>query len=182
MKRTLFSIICALLAVGPVRAEVSPEYKLKAAYLFNFVRFAQWPSATFTTTNSPLVIGVLGDNPFGAALEEVVRGRVVNGRSVVVKPVTTAEEAKLCQVVFIPASEQTNLRRHLETLRNAPVLTIGESAEFLDAGGVIRFFVEQNKIRFDINKAQADVEGLQMDSQLLSLAAAVREAGGKKGG
>lgn len=177
-------LLVLLMTVGPVMADnaADAEYRLKAAYLFNFARFAQWPPATFTATNSPLVIGVLGNNPFGAALEEVVRGRFVNGRPVVVKPVATAEEAKFCQVVFIPASEQANVRRHLETLRTAPVLTIGESVEFLDAGGVIRFFVEQNKIRFDINKAQADAEGLQMDSQLLSLAATVREADGKKGG
>jgi hypothetical protein len=177
----LIAIAAVLLQPPAARAEVTTEYKLKAAYLLNFVRFSKWPTNSFAAADAPLVIGVLGENPFDTALGEIVRGRIVNGRTVVVKRVATAQEAKLCQVVFIPASEQANLPRHLETLRDAPVLTIGENADFLDDGGIIRFFIQQNKIRFDINKAQADATGMQIDSQLLSLAADVRESNRKKG-
>jgi hypothetical protein len=104
----------------------------------------------------------------------------VEGRTVAVKLLATAAEAKTCQVVFIASAEQANLQRYLETLRNAPVLTIGESEDFLNDGGVIRFLIIESKVRFDINKAQADAEGLQLDSQLLSLANNVRETAEKK--
>jgi hypothetical protein len=177
----LVALLAACLLPVSARAEATPEYKLKAAYLFNFARFAKWPTNAFATADSPLVIGVLGDNPFDGELEKLVAGRPVGGRAVVVKQVANFEDAKACQVVFIPASEQANLQRHLETLRGAPVLTIGESPELLDAGGVIRFLIEEKKIRFEINKGQADGAGLQLDSQLLNLAKTVRDDAGKKG-
>jgi hypothetical protein len=182
--RWLAFIVFSVMLLQPlaVRAEATPEYKIEAVYLLNIVRFVNWPKNSFAAADSPLVIGVLGENPFDHELEKLFKGKLVGGRTVVVQWMATAADAKSCQVVFIPASEQANLRGHLETLRNAPVLTIGECAEFLDDGGVIRFFVEQNKIRFDINKAQADAEGVQLDSQLLGLAKAVRETAGRKEG
>lgn len=171
--------LCAV-AIGlfqPVaaRAEITPEYKVKAVYLLNIVRFVKWPTNAFRAADSPLVIGILGENPFDNELDRLMNGKIVGGRTVTVKRVAMVADAKACQVFFIPASERANLPLHLATLRNAPVLTIGESAEFLDDGGVIEFFVEQNKIRFNINQAQADAQGIQLDSQLLNLANTVRK-------
>ena len=176
----LIAVATGLIKPGGVQAEATPEYKIKAVYLFNIVRFVKWPTNAFSAADSPLVICVLGDNPFDTELQKLMSGRLVGGRTVVVKQEATAADARMCQVVFIPASEHANLRLHLATLRNAPVLTIGEIPEFLGDGGVIEFFVQQNKVRFDINKAQADAEGVQLDSQLLSLAHAVREKTGKQ--
>ena len=127
-----------------------------------------------------VVIGILGENPFDHELDKLMNGTVVGGRTVVVKGMATATDAKKCQAVFIPASEQANLHLHLTALRTVPVLTVGEGTEFLDDGGMVEFFVEQNKIRFNINQAQADAEGVRLDSQLLSLASTVRQAAGKK--
>jgi len=169
----------ALLQPAAARAEATPEYKIKAVYLFNIVRFVKWPTNAFSAPDSPLVIGILGDNPFGNELQKLMDGKLVGRRAIVVKHAATAADAKACHAVFIPASEQANLLLHLATLRNAPVLTIGESAEFLDDGGMIEFFVEQQKVRFNINQAQADTEGVQLDSQLLNRANTVRKRQGK---
>jgi len=177
----LVAVAARLTQPAEVRAEATPEYKIKAVYLLNIARFVKWPTNAFAAADSPLVVCILGENPFDNELQKLMSGRVVGGRTVVVKQEATAAAAKLCQVVFIPASEQANLRLHLATLRTAPVLTIGETPEFLDEGGVIEFFVQQNKVRFDINKAQADAAGVQLDSQLLSLANRVRETPEKRG-
>ncbi len=104
----LIALATGLLHPAVTRAEVSPEYKIKAVYVLNIVRFVKWPPNAFPATDSPLVIGVLGENPFDNELEKLLSGREVNGRTVAVKQLATAAEAKACQVVFIASSEQPN--------------------------------------------------------------------------
>ena len=120
-----------------VEAEVSKEYQVKAAFLYNFTKFIEWPRERFAGESSPIVIGVLAVNPFGDELEKIVQGRTVNGRAIQVKPVRTAEEALAVHLLFVPAGEETRLPA--ATWRNAAIVAVGESDEFAALGGTITF-------------------------------------------
>jgi hypothetical protein len=152
-----------LLAVGGVRAqEYQPsEYQLKAAFLFNFAKFVE----------SPFVIGVLGENPFGGDLERTIRDKTVNGRVLQIKECHSPTEAKECQILFISNSEKKRLLEILESFRGTSVLTVGETDNFTVSGGIIGFIREGNKIRFQINDQAARSARLKISSKLLSLAA-----------
>lgn len=170
-----------LLIVGHGSAqEIQPsdyeikEYQLKAAFLFNFAKFVEWPPETFADQRSPIVIGILGDNPFRDEsrdlLEETVRNKVINERPVVVKVVQAPAAATNCHILFISTSEKERLPEILAGLRGASVLTVGETERFTESGGMINFVLEGNKIRFQINDAAARSARLTVSSKLLSLA------------
>jgi len=153
-------------------ASVSREYQIKAAFLFNFTKFVDWPPRTFADENSPIVIGVVGWNPFGDELEKITNGRAVNGRKIQVRVVTTPEGVADVQALFIPAGEENRLRP--SSWRNAPVVVVGETAAFEELGGTITFTREADKDRFSINQAAAERAGLKISAQLLKLAADVQ--------
>lgn len=159
---------------GPVahaQPVVPREYELKAVFLFNFLQFVDWPPAAFPTAESPLRIGVLGDNPFGRALEDTVRGELARGRKVTVQHARRVSELRECQLLFIAASERGRIAEIMAELGDAPVLTVGELPDFATRrGGAVNFFFQQNKLRFEINVAEAQRRGLKLSSQLLSLA------------
>ena len=147
-----------------------PEYQVKAAFIFNFAKFVDWPARSFAKTNSPIVVGVLGKNVFGDNLEKVIRDKTVNNRRFRFIEVASTDEATHCHILFISPSEKDNVRKIIESLRNASVLTIGETDHFTDAGGMINFVLEGRNIRFEINNTAAKKAGLQISSKLLSLA------------
>jgi hypothetical protein len=161
-----------LLAATAIRAEESPlsARQLKAAFLFNFAKFTEWPTAVFAEEVSPMVIGILGENPFGDDLEKTLRGKFINKRPLVIKEFRSPQEATNCQVLFISPSEKGRLPEILEQLHGASVLTVGETNQFIQAGGMINFVMEGNKIRFQINNDEAVKVGLKISSRLLSLA------------
>lgn len=161
-----------LLPVGDGRAQESPpsEYRLKAAFLFNFAKFVEWPPEAFAEKTSPFIIGVLGQNPFGNELEQTIRGKTVNDRSLQVKEFHSVTEATNCHILFISTSEKQRLPEIFKGLRGASVLTVGETDRFTEAGGMINFVAEGNKTRFQINDAAAKGAGLKISSKLLSLA------------
>jgi YfiR/HmsC-like len=167
-----FVILFALLAlVRPVRAdEPSREYQIKAAFIYNFVQFVEWPASAFQSDSSPITIGILGDNPFGDVLEHVVQGKTVNGRSLVVRYFSRIEDAERCQVLFVNSADQGLLSALHDQLKDKSVLTIGEAEQFLWTGGVIRFYTEDNKVRFEINLEAAQQARLKISSKLLRLA------------
>lgn len=182
--RTFFaSLVCvAVLASGGfgVRAWLSPpaaaaqelsrEYLIKAAFLYNFAKFTEWPAAAFATADAPLTICVLGEDPFGAALD-AIDGKEIKGRTVAVRRLADATDAQACQVIFISASEQTRLSRILASLRGKPVLTVADFPAFARTGGIINLKTNKDdRIRFDINIGTAQQAGLRMSSKLLSLA------------
>jgi hypothetical protein len=161
-----------LLAVGGARAqEYQPsEYQLKAAFLFNFAKFVEWPAETFPEAKSPIIIAVLGENPFGTELERTIRDKTVNGRLLQLKEFHSPAEAKECHVLFISNSEKNRLREVFDSLRGSTVLTVGEADNFTASGGIISFVREGNKIRFQINEQAAHDARLKISSKLLSLA------------
>lgn len=149
-------------------ANVSKEYQIKAAFLYNFTKFVEWP-AEHLAAREAIVIAVIGENPFGPELEKLVAGRVVNGRLIVVRLVTSEEEVAPAHIMFVPAGQESLLR-----WRHRGVLTVGESAEFMNDGGMIRFMVVDEKVRFEINQTASEQAGLKLSGQLLKLAVSVK--------
>ena len=172
----------AWLLASQLHAEVSPEYKLKAAFVFNFAKFIEWPPQAFDGDTNSIVIGILGDDPFGTALEEIVHGRTINGRSLTIQRARRLEELKACHLLFISRSEQQKLKNILAQLAERPVLTVSDTPDFLDGGGAINFLMEGRNVRFEINAGAAERAGLKIDAQLLSLAKTVRPGTSKGSG
>jgi hypothetical protein len=158
------------LVTGRAQDSQPSEYQLKAAFLFNFAKFVEWPPAAFAAGTSPIVIGVLGENPFGNDLEATIRNKQINNRSLVVQEFKSPAEATNCHILFISASEKTRLPEILSGLSGTNVLTVSELEGFTTAGGMINFVHENNKIRFQINDAAAKNANLRVSSKLLSLA------------
>ncbi len=167
-----FILLCS--AHPAPAAEMTLEYQLKAAWLHNFLKYAEWPATNFAGPDSPMVIGVLGENPFGEKLAEIVKSRPVNGREVQVKRCVTVADASTCHLLFISPSEDERLPEILPALAGNAVLTVGECAEFAVAGGMIRFVLDETKLRFEINLGVTRKAGIQLNAQLLKLAAKIR--------
>jgi hypothetical protein len=146
------------------------EYQVKAFFLSNFTRYVDWPSQKFTSPTDPIVICILGQNPFGSALEQAVHGKAVEGRAVVVHKISEIQPQSSCHILFVSASERKRFRSSSGALRSSGVLTVGESEGFANDGGVINFTLEDDKVRFEINVEAAAREQLRISSKLLSLA------------
>jgi hypothetical protein len=166
----------ALSAANAATGQPPEEYEVKAAFLFNFVRFVQWPAAMFESGSAPVVLGILGDDPFDGALDRAVEGHVVNGRAVRVRRVAGPADVAGCHVLFIPASRRRNAIKVLHALRAQSILTVGETEGFAAEGGVINFTREGNRVRFEINVGAATRARLTLSSQLLGLARIVQDA------
>ena len=168
----LLSLMVLLAAALQVRAEVPgfDEYQVKAAFLYNFAKFVEWPAAAFKRSEDPFSICVLGQNPFGTALEDVVRNKTVASRAFVVREVSNARQATTCQIVFVAASEYKRFRLLLDGIRERSILTVGEADNFTANGGIINFKLQDARVRIEINGRAADRAGLHISSKLLSLA------------
>jgi hypothetical protein len=158
------------------RAQSASEYQVKAVFLYNFAKFVDWPPDPSTDGHSPIVLGIIGEDPFGDLLEKTVQGKTVNGRGLVVRRPRRESEARACQIIFVSSSEKKRLRPLLDSLKGASVLTVGESDGFAQLGGIINFTLEDNKVHFEVNVAAADRAGLKISSKLLSLAKIVRDS------
>lgn len=160
---------------------VPREYQLKAVFLFNFAQFVEWPPTAFPEAGAPIYIGVLGDDPFGPILEQVVRGETIHHRRLVIKRSRQLEDLKACHLLFISRSEEGQLAQILAGVAGASILTVGETEQFAHRGGVINFTLQENKIRFEINLHAAERAGLKISSKLLQLATVVGSGRGKGG-
>lgn len=149
---------------------ISREYQLKAVFLYNFAQFTEWPTNAFPGTNSPVIIGVLGKDPFGRILDETVRGETINGRPLVVQRYNRVEDIKECHVLFVSASEGNQLSPVFASVKSRAILTVGETDNFVLSGGIIRFAIAANKIRLRINLDAARRANLSISSKLLRLA------------
>ena len=145
------------------------EYQIKAAFLYNFAKFVEWPPDVSPETSSPIIIGVLGNNDFGDALEQTLHNKTINNRPVLLKVFRTVAEVTNCHVLFISTSEKSHLAKTLAALPATNLLTVGEMDEFISTGGMINFVIEDNKIHFEINNDAAVKAGLKISSKLLSL-------------
>lgn len=143
------------------------EYALKAAFVFHFTQFVDWPDSAFSDAAAPFVIGVLGDNPFGESLAELVEDETFHGRRIVVWHGEKLAESKGCQILFISRSEEAHLERVLDTVHGGNVLTVGDIEGFSAQGGVIGFEVREKRLRLKINVAHAKASGLVISSKLL---------------
>jgi hypothetical protein len=163
--------LIAAAAQEPARAQsdTTREYQIKAAFLFNFAQFVKWPGQSFVGPGAPFKIGVLGDDPFGSALDETIRGESINGHRLTVLRSQTIEDLKDCQLVFVSRSEENHLGEILAQLDARPVLTVSEIESFARDGGDIDFYLTDGKIRFEINPQAARRCGLKISSQLLTL-------------
>lgn len=173
-----------IMAGGQARGATAEdlEYQVKAAFLYNFAKFVEWPAGAFEGPTDSLVLCVVGDDPFGESLDTVVRGETLNGRPLVVHRTRDVYEIRDCHVVFVPRSERGRQERLLEDLRNRGILTVGEADGFLTGGGIIRFVLEQNRVRFDINLQAAESSGLRLSSKLLRLARTIHTPSAGQGG
>jgi hypothetical protein len=173
-------LICLALASAPLAtAETTEakEFQLKSVFLFYFTQFVDWPPAAFSQPNSPLVIGILGDDPFGNALDEAVRGEKVNNRPLIVHRYKRLDEIADCQILYVSVSKPEELQRVLSSLKGRSILTVGDEDGFNRMGGMIRFVNENNRIRLRINLGEARAAGLTISSKLLRPAEIVTTKG-----
>lgn len=178
MKRVLGATFSILLSILPSTAQDRPvEYQVKAAFLYNFAKFTDWPDEAFPSKDSAFTI-CLTDDPFHGAVERTVQGEMWNGRPLSVKQIDSGSDVRGCQVVFISQSAAQKGKEILMAAATAPVLTVGETADFIDAGGIIRFTESGHRIRFEINPDAADRASLRVSSRLLRLADIVRARAG----
>lgn len=159
--------VVAAAAAAPVPAAPSPEYQIKAVFLFNFAQFVDWPAASFADAQAPLVIGVLGEDPFGAQLDDAVRDEKIGTRSLQVKRYRRVDEIGACHILFISASESGQFDKILAALKGRSILTVGDTDGFNRAGGMVRFLTENKKIRLRINVEAAKAVDLIISSKLL---------------
>jgi len=171
-----------LVGVSCLNAQKSnpTEYEVKAAYLYNFGRFVEWP-AKVSAASEFFGICVLGDDPFGASFDATIAGESINGKKVVVTRIKKPQDASSCRILFISSSEESRLKEILATLDKISVLTVSDISQFARRGGMIQFVTEANRVRFEVNLTNAEHAALTLSSQLLKVAVSVRrssQAGG----
>jgi hypothetical protein len=170
----MVALACCVLA-NPLFAKKSRpgEYDVKAAYLFNFGRFVSWPDQG-SVNNGVFPICVLGQDPFGRALDNMLTGEKINGAEVTIRRLQRPEEALNCRLLFISASEDSRLQAILQVLGKSPVLTVSDLPNFTRHGGMIQFVLEDERVRFSVNLAAAENSGLVLSSQLLKVASSIQ--------
>ncbi len=147
------------------------EYELKAIFISNFLKYVEWPDDAFEDADSPIVVGIQGDDPFGAALDKAVTQlQPIVGRRVITAPVDAEPPAGAVHVLFVPESERKEVKKMLGGVCGSPVLTVGEQRGFAEDGGVINFVTDRKRIRFEVNLRCAEAGGLSLSAQLLKLA------------
>lgn len=165
----MFACVLSLFVEAEASAQVAApgEYQLKAVFLYNFANFVEWPAGAFTDARAPLVIGVLGDDPFGKFLDEVVAGEKVQEHALSVRRFRRVEDIDRCHVLFISQSEKERLGEIFAQLRGRSILIVGDTEGFTLQGGMVRFITEKNKVRLRINLEEAKAAGLTLSSKLL---------------
>lgn len=148
----------------------SPEYHVKAVFLYNIAQFVEWPKDSVSEETSPIIIGVLGKDPFGPYIDETVNGEEVNGHPLIVERYAAASEIKNCDILFIHSALSPKLAGILKNLKGKSILTISDAPNFAKQGGMVRFFTQENKIRIQINLEAVKEENITISSKLLRLA------------
>jgi hypothetical protein len=165
-----------LAGVTAAAADTTPgagEYEVKAAFLYNFTKFTDWPPKAFSSSNAPMVIGIVGEDPFGKTIDDVVSGEVVAGHPLIVKRLRPDDDLRSCHVLFISRSEKERLLDVLRQLKGNPVLSVSEISGFAEQGGMVNFQLANKTVKMEINQAAAEQAGLQISAKLLKLARVV---------
>jgi hypothetical protein len=161
-------LVVWLVAVASIQAQPRvSDREVKAVFLFNFAQFVEWPQTAFGSPQSPIVIGVLGEDPFAGALDEIVKGETVRNRQLVVTRYRRVEDITTCHILFVSASETQRYEPILASLRGRPTLTVGETDGFATRGGMVRFVSERNRVGLHVNVGAAKAAGLTISSNLL---------------
>ncbi len=189
-KLTVLALVLITAVVSPkvcTASTKSSEYQVKAAFLYNFIKFVDWPQKKAANNNESFTIGIIGKDPFGEAFTPI-KGKKIKNRNVIVKQFDTFEELKKsskgdksklnekiqaikkCHLLFICTSEKKNLKEIINLVKEDGVLTVGEMPNFIESGGITNFLLEDKKVRFEINVTAAKRAGLKIRSQLLRMA------------
>jgi hypothetical protein len=167
-----------LLVARAAVAGASLEYRVKAVFLYNFAKFIEWPPDAFAAPGAPFGLCVLGNDPFGPDLEQLVGSKVVQGRPLAIRRLADLKAMSGCHILFVAAADGRKLPAILQTVGSAPILTVGEDPDFTQLGGAMRFFLLENRVRFEINVAATARAHLKLSAKLLDLA---RVVGKEKG-
>ena len=170
----LLALTTAALPRGDLHAQLSDEYAVKWAFVYNFGKFVEWPSETDGSGSESFRICVLGEDPFRDERRRGTDGRMIKGAAVSVLHLREAQEARGCQILFVSTSERRALPEILDAVRDASILTVSDMENFAESGGMIRLTVEQGKVGFEINSEAAERARLRISSRLLGLARIVR--------
>jgi hypothetical protein len=166
--------ICLSLALGASAQSLdssdSSEYLIKAGFIYNFAKLVGWPGNAFAQADSPIVIGILGTDPFGGIIDRILADKKVDARRFVIKRLKWGMEFKDCDILFVGASEAVHLEEVIRAVKGLPILTIGETPGFARRGCIINLIVEDNKVRFEVNLDAAKQADLNVSSRLLALA------------
>jgi YfiR/HmsC-like len=175
--------LLSLAAVTQCWAQASRliEYQVKAAFLLNFAKFVDWPPTVFEDEKHPITVCVFGYDPFGGALDELIRGKNINNRELLARRINELPDLKTCQLVFVSEREEKRLPEILNSLKGASALLVGEGEDFAERGGGIQFILENNRLRFAVNLDAVQRAHLTVSSKLLALAKIVHDQGHSKG-
>lgn len=182
--RLMAGVLCGLLsgATGArSQTELPSEYEVKAAFLYNFAKFVEWPADAFLNPNEPIRLCVLGEDPFGRVLDHAVQSKSINGRTLTILRSRQVRELRACHIIFIGASEKNRLPEIFAALRGSSALSVGDTEQFVQSGGAIQFTLQDNRVRLTINLAAAERAHVKISAKLLSLARVVRDDA-RKGG
>jgi hypothetical protein len=170
-------LLAATLVAAPTLSAQGLEYEVKAAFIYNFVQFVEWPPAALGDSSAPFRMCLYADDPFGQRLARMVRGEQLKGRPTVVERVPVNAPVSHCHLLFVPATQAGRAAAAIRSAASGPVLAIGESPDFLRSGGMINLVVEGGRVRFDVNAAAAAARGLTVSSKLLRIARNSAEVG-----
>lgn len=172
MPRAIIFIAIQFVASGsalPQKKPATDEDEVKAVFLFNFAQFVEWPPEVFHSADSPVVIGILGRDPFGVYLEKTVEDEVVNGHPLVVERYSSVKQIQNCHILYINPGRTVKIESVLRNLKDKNILTVSDASEFTNLGGMIRFINEDNKIKLEINLSAVKAANISISSKLLQL-------------
>ncbi len=170
--KPLLAMVVFLLVAG-AQAQSATEYQVKAAFLFNFAKFVEWPTEVFPGADAPLQICVWGQDPFGREFEQIIADKAVNGHRIEVVHPEGLPQARSCQILFVASSQKQQAQQALQGLKGASVLTVGDAEGFAQMGGIIGFVLDDSRVRFVINQKAAEQAHLKLSARLLTVAKAV---------
>jgi hypothetical protein len=164
----LLIITASMIPGTPARSLEGTEYQIKAAMMVNFIQFIDWPDDP-GRSGDLMTIGIIGADNFGPTLD-AIEGRIVNGKQLKIRRFKSIQEISQCQILFVPESETSRINEIISSLRGTPVLTIGEAERFTQLGGIIRFYIEEKHVRFEINQTAAIQSKLKISAKLMEIA------------
>src|SRR5579863_2448030 len=165
-----------LCAIAGAQSGQPSDYDVKAAFLFNFTKFVEWPESSFQSAQAPIVIGIIGDAPIGDSLMRIVAGQKAQGRSIEIAKYNRGDDLRRCHVLFISDSERQHGAQILAALQSTSILTVSDMDGFAESGGVIQFVIQGNRVRFVVNLDAATQSKLRVSAKLLALARVINHS------